>query len=268
MVLLSIFGCEYETDDPIPGYITINNITLGHEHNAIGITDAWVYVDDNMLGVFELPANFPVIAEGSTKISIYPGIKVNGISDTRSYYPFYEPFDINVNIEAGKNETITPSSTYYDWATQLMVDDFEGQSPYFEIANASDTSIYNTGTDAIQGDKSGVVYLDTTRNYFEATTIEEFVIPDFNVYAGMYLEMNFKSDNTIKIGLFIEESGVTKTEVISLYPTDEWKKIYIDLYNPLITYREGSKIKIYIAATLDYGEENATIYLDDMKMVH
>ncbi len=275
LILLTFFsfiGCEYKTDDPIPGYVTINNIMLDHERNTLGITDAWVYVNNNILGVYELPAHFPVVAEGTTKITVIPGVKVNGISDTRTFYPFYEPYNIDINFEAAKEYNLKDvRSRYYDWATKLMVDDFEGQSPYFKNDYSSDTSMYNIKMeDAVEGSKSGVIHLDTLVNvrYFEAATIDKFIIPDFNDYSGMYLEMNFRCDNAVEIGLIVEESGVTKAQLISLFPTNKWKKIYIDLYNPLITYNEGSKFKVYISAGIDKDKATATIYLDDMKIVH
>ena len=63
--------------------------------NFKAITDAWVYVDDGLIGAFELPATIPVLAEGKHKLEIRPGIKLNGISSTRAPYPFYQPITYN-----------------------------------------------------------------------------------------------------------------------------------------------------------------------------
>lgn len=264
-ILLS--GCEYETDSPIPGYLTINTIGLNHE-NAIGITDAWVYVDDNIQGVYELPAYFPVIAEGESKITILPGIKVNGISGTRSFYPFYEPYEINIDFNASDMFTLTPTSEYSEWVQLIKVDDFEQGTVAFESSSSSDTSIL-LSTDAFEGAQSGKICLDTVRSTFEAYTIEQFTIPDFNDYTGMFLELNYKCDEEIEVGLIVNEPSTVKiADLIYLYPTISWKKIYIDLYNPLISYPEGYQMKIYLAAELSEGRDKAEIFVDDMKIVH
>mgnify|MGYP001300362070 CR=1 FL=1 len=58
IILSSIISCTKE-DNNIPAYIKIDNITL-NDNSTHKITDAWVYIDDNLQGVYELPANFPL----------------------------------------------------------------------------------------------------------------------------------------------------------------------------------------------------------------
>ena len=48
----------------IPAYISIDDITLTTDLATQGsaaenITDAWVFINDNLVGVYELPATFP-----------------------------------------------------------------------------------------------------------------------------------------------------------------------------------------------------------------
>ena len=68
-----LFSCnKFDGDQTIPAYIHIEKITLadnpiiseGSLSNRI--TDAWVYVDDELIGAFELPATFPVLKKGET----------------------------------------------------------------------------------------------------------------------------------------------------------------------------------------------------------
>ena len=67
---------DYKTD--IPSYIEINSIIHtadsmeGAPHH--NITDVWVYVDDNSIGTYELPAKFPILYEGNHEIKIRAGI--------------------------------------------------------------------------------------------------------------------------------------------------------------------------------------------------
>ena len=104
LLLLLLFpflvGCQlFDQPEIAPSYIHIENfnfiITNSNQGtNSEKITDAWVYIDDTPAGVYELPANFPVLEEGKHKVRIRAGIKENGISGTRVPYPFYASFII------------------------------------------------------------------------------------------------------------------------------------------------------------------------------
>ncbi|MES2398217.1 MAG: hypothetical protein V4549_19535, partial [Bacteroidota bacterium] len=112
LLFLSIFivttfiSCElYNPAEPIPAYIRIDKIDLatipGQGTDSHKITDAWVYIDEQLIGCFELPATFPVLYEGSHQVKIAPGIKVNGIAATRSPYPFFNPNTQVVSFQKG-----------------------------------------------------------------------------------------------------------------------------------------------------------------------
>ena len=89
-----------------PAYLTINNITLqanssegGNTHN---IKDAWVYVNSQLVGIYQMPATFPVLEEGEQVVEVFAGIKVNGITDYPDAYTFYERDSIIVDLLLGE----------------------------------------------------------------------------------------------------------------------------------------------------------------------
>jgi len=105
LVSLSTSCRKFDGDQTIPAFIRIDTISLTSDYftegaNTHNISDAWVYVNDQIIGAFELPALIPVLAKGTNKLEIRPGIKLNGISSTRAPYPFYKPFitqyDVNI----------------------------------------------------------------------------------------------------------------------------------------------------------------------------
>src|SRR3989337_3990814 len=88
-------GLACNKEEPIPSYIHIDAINLSTNYTIEGsssnkILNAWIYIDDQSVGAFELPCTVPVLAVGSHEIKIQAGIKENGIDATRIYYPFYE----------------------------------------------------------------------------------------------------------------------------------------------------------------------------------
>src|SRR5687767_2026929 len=85
LVSIPFTGCDKE--EPVPSYIHIDSISLNSIYSTQGtsdhkITDAWVFVNEQYVGVYELPATFPVLYEGTQNIRIKAGIKKNGISAT------------------------------------------------------------------------------------------------------------------------------------------------------------------------------------------
>ena len=73
--------------EKIPSFIHIEDIVFSISNSLEGsqsekITDAWVYVDGNLEGVYELPATLPLHYEGNHNVTIYPGIKKMGFQLT------------------------------------------------------------------------------------------------------------------------------------------------------------------------------------------
>src|ERR1700679_1828129 len=81
----AIIPC-YGHIDSIP--LVITNFTQGTSAN--GINTAWVYVDDNPVGAFQLPCTFPMIATtGQHVVTIFAGVENAGEANNRMKYPFY-----------------------------------------------------------------------------------------------------------------------------------------------------------------------------------
>jgi hypothetical protein len=108
-LLLSVllYGCDLFEDQPemIPGYVRIDSIRFDTDYqtqgsNRFSFKDSWVYVDNNYLGTFENPITFPVLANGSHKISIRAGIIENGVSATRSAYMKLATWDTTIGADS------------------------------------------------------------------------------------------------------------------------------------------------------------------------
>src|SRR5262245_62560163 len=84
---MSVFAaCEViNPEEPLPVYTRVDSIpfsitSANQGSGTSSIVDAWVYLDDQLVGAFELPARFPVLAEeGTHTLTVSPGILVNGI---------------------------------------------------------------------------------------------------------------------------------------------------------------------------------------------
>jgi hypothetical protein len=274
--LLVQTSCEkFSGDQTIPAYLSIDSIYLQTDPANEGtasqnITDAWVYVDDYLVGTFQLPARFPVLIEGKHNLSIIPGIKKNGIASTRITYPFYNTITQSVNLvpdstlSGGVLKTSYISTTKFTWREA-----FEDVTISLDTTNRSTVSIEETPTGSpltFEGGHSGIIQMDSAKNFFEAATHNYFPIPK----APVFLEMNFNTNTTFQAGLMIYSADyiIYQTPVLNLAPTNnKWKKIYIDLTTTLNAYPKSTNYKVYFGGFKDATVSNATILLDNVKLV-
>ena len=272
---------KFEGEQTIPAFIKIDSVSLETDYyeqgtNSQAITDVWVYVDDGLVGAFELPATVPILAEGKHKLELRPGIKLNGISSTRTPYPFYQPItfkDFNLIPDSISNIK-SPTTEYYDNLNFAWLEDFEGSSISLVENSGSDTVIRKTqpagNPEAFSGDNSqhsGVVNLTNEKPIWTALSFNDFQ----NQPQGslVLLELNFKTDNYVSIGVVVLEGGTyLKIPLVILNHTDVWKKIYINL-GPNLSLHPGANIyQVYFESGLEDGKDNASIYLDNIKLIY
>jgi len=262
--------------EKIPAYIRIEKIDLsvsdtsssGQGSRSHKITDAWIYVDDQIVGAFELPRTIPVLFEGNHKVTIKAGIKMNGIAATRTQYPFFSAFIQDVELTPGKVTTMTPvvsyhTSTIFDW-----IEDFEGSG--FKInksPHGTDTAMKTTTvtSEVFEGVKSGVVYLEASRPFFEGVSSTAFNIP--KATSPTFLEMNYKCNQGFAVGVYASNSN---NGLVSLYlnASPNWNKIYINLGDAINTIGYNPPFTFFVGMVKDADNPLPLLYLDNLKIIH
>ncbi len=258
----------------VPAYIHIDHIALNSTYeidgtNSSKITDAWVYVDDNLIGIYELPATFPVLASGSHKITVKAGIKINGIAKSRGYYPFFQTYSTNINLQSELIDTIQPEVTYYPNKIKWK-EDFEDAGVSIIRFTGSDTSFYKTTllSDAFEGSYSALAELDATHPTVICVSDSSFEIPQNQ--SPVYLELNYKTNVYLSIGMIGKLASGTSDpiETIILNPTDEWNKIYIDLTSTVNYTVNTLGFKIFFKAEKLSDVANPKIFIDNIKLLY
>ena len=159
ILLLFFVSCKKESADTIPAYIQIDDIELEEENITSNITDAWVYVNDQLQGVYKLPAKFPVLEEGVQKVRIKAGIKANGIASSRIAYPFYDSYFEDISFNPNKSKNITPTVEFNRENEDIFIEDFEGIGINLE----SDSLSFSTQN--FEGNNFGTITLSRKYNY-------------------------------------------------------------------------------------------------------
>jgi hypothetical protein len=276
-----LFGCV--KNNPLPVYIEIdswelnsNGVTTGQNYPGEltkNLTDAWVYVDEKLVGVFELPCKIPVLVEGNKKVLIYPTIRNNGISSTKKIYPFLEPFEVYKDFTPGSTIQISPNTRYYT-TTKFWIEDFESATVKIETNETTSTAdLIRESLSSISISGSyGKISLSSTENSWTGYT-EGIVLPKNG--KEIYLEIDYHNTNSLLTGVrAIDEDAITTTDHpnIALNAQDastvKWKKIYIDL-KEIVSYSVlADKFKQYLVADLKEGSTSEVIYIDNIKVVY
>ncbi len=273
-------GCnKFEGDQFVPAYLRIDTIRFSTEYatqgsNTHNITDAWVYVNGQLIGAFELPATFPVLARGTQRLEIRPGIKLNGIAATRVPYPFMKPIIVdNFGFFEDSVVRFNPQTNYYENLRFLWKEDFENISLTLEKTNQSDTSIYRTepanNPEAwLSGNSahSGFVHLQGNRKFFRIITFQGFNLPGNG--SPVFLELDYKCDKAFGLGLLARIDNTIETfPLVVINKSLKWNKIYINLTPVVSSYNNAEYFKIYFESELGTDTE-ARFYFDNIKLIH
>ncbi|MEI7661508.1 MAG: hypothetical protein WCK34_04900 [Bacteroidota bacterium] len=275
ILLITVSSCEkFSGSQTIPAYLSIDSIYLITNYYTQGsasqrITDAWVSVDDEFLGAYELPCKFPVLKTGKHKVKIWSGIKKDGIAATRASYEFYSPVEMLVNFaqdstsRLGTLKTSYQSSTLFTWKEDfedvaLTIDTTAGSSAYFQRTAVGSPLTF-------EGNHSGLIELDSAHDFLECYTHTMYAIPN----SAVFLEMNFNTTNAVTVGVFTYgTTTLYQTPIITLNTTGgAWKKIYIDLTTTLNAYSGMKNYRVYLSALKESGKTKSSILVDNFKVV-
>ena len=257
-------------NEGVPSYISIPTFELVTEidegSNSHKITDAWIYFDNNLQGIYPLPSNFPVLLDGKQNIKIKAGIKNNGTATTRIKYPFYNYYIEEILLKKDSTTILKPTFNYLNGNDLdfVEIEDFEDAGTIFSSTSRSDTSLFQT-TDSVFG-TIGAVNLAPPHQTFEMAT-EELQLTSNNL--PIYVELNYKANTTFQVGVFANYSEVVETFLeFTINPKNEWNKIYLELTPIINATPNANSYKIFITMSRDINTSKiADLYLDNFKIV-
>lgn len=265
IVLVLLFtSCELiNPEEDTPAFITINEF----EHAAVGsakITDAWVYIDNDLQGIYPLPNTITVLKNGEQKLYVAPGVKENGISASRIHYPFYVWHQEDINLTPLDTVSISPSTSYISNCIQWE-EDFNGIGTSFHqnlfeygIDMISDTSMMTTNG-------AGEAILDGEKIRFECTTDPLFLPKDRKVY----LEMDYKCNTPFLVNLYkFAPSYASPNTVMLLNKKEEWNKIYIYLSEQIAPHTDANNFSLSFLMFKDSTIAQSELHIDNVKILY
>jgi hypothetical protein len=246
----------------IPAYILIPAIQVTSDYPTEGsashkVVDAWVFVDDDAQGVFQLPALIPLPFAGEHEISILAGVLKDGKSVERIAYPFYSLFSTHVQFVTGHVDTIVPTVSYNGLGTFLAIEDFDLASSGFGMNRTTvDSLVY-------EGSGSGLVILTTAGPSVTAES-EPYAIPHDG--SLVFLELDYRNETPFEIHLN-DSKTLQDHYLITISPKDLWNKVYVDLTVPVNRY-PADDYRIKFKSDLGDSMDQAVNYWDNIKLLH
>ncbi|MDD2634010.1 MAG: hypothetical protein PHW82_00760 [Bacteroidales bacterium] len=262
--------------EQIPSYVSVDTIAISIANPSQGtaahnISDCWLYVNNKLVGVFEVPFTVPVLESGPHDIQIEPGIKNSGGNAAREVYQMMNGYSINTVLEEKEIVKVNPVFEYRPAVIFDLVEDFEDIGIEFQVSEQSDTVIYLVSDENAFEGKSMYFCVDKNRPNFECRSSQLFEIQK---NGPAFLEINFKSNDFFNFGIFSKEyTGSSINEIrkhiYGFNPTDEWKKVYIDL-NYFVNNVSGTEFRLFFTAVYaeESGLEKSEVYIDNVKLIY
>lgn len=264
--------------EDLPSYIHVDALTLNTESEQgtdnHKITEVWVFADGETIGAFDLPAEIPVLRQGNVNFSFRAGIKNNGISSTRIMYPFYNPYDDNLNLVELEEQTVSPQFTYKESANFALIEDFESQGSQFGETGTSQANLEIVENDdsVFEGNGAGHVIIASDQNIWQSRSITELNLP---IGEQVWMELNYKCNNNFAVGVFaVAGSSEEKELALIINPTtdsngiDKWNKIYIEFSQVVAQYPNAQHFDVYFESVRSEEVTEADLWLDNIKIVH
>ncbi len=267
-------------NNPDPSWLQINAWQLNANPNYGGaegslnhnISEAWVYVNDEVMGVFQLPCKIPILKAGTFNIKIMPAIKNNGIASTKKIYPFLDIYEVTGTLVQNQTLVLSPVTKYKD-NISFTIEDFEDiNSSLLPDPNTSTTTyqLSNTNLEWFNGNYYAKINLNAVDSTWVAYTNWTSYIAKGK---DAYLEVDYHTTNTIVTELIeISPSGTVPRINYGMNAQDPstvtWKKIYIDLKELIAAGASGAYFEQGFVAALDSGKTDTEIWIDNIKLVH
>jgi hypothetical protein len=274
MVLSSCDIINPKEKEPRYLYIPSFNFTTTTEQGTASekFTEVWVYANDNVVTVTDLPALIPILDEGNVSIRVLAGIKNNGIRSTRIFYPFVTSDPFVLSGEPLSIDTVIPNFRYVD---DLAFDkaDFDNSTPTI-VGLTGNQGAFNLVTNpdyVFEGDRCGLMQLESGENYLLFKNEENYVMPSGNT---VFLELNYSCNDQFAVGLYSTTAGTPeKHNVLVINPTTSdplnptWNKIYIDLGLVVQQNPNASYFETYFELNASKADRPISLYVDNMKIV-
>lgn len=275
IILVSSLFLEYGCGEAneIPAYLHIQPFSISvlpsQGTARQNLSDAMVFINEEYLGIFELPATFPVLSLGATRVRVYPVVRQNGLRSNPVINPMFTFDSMTLNLRANITDTIRPRTTYSASTQISYIESFESTNHSFGYNYDKNTRLRFISTEGGYENKSGQIILTRgdTNIVMQKASTSRFLLP--SNYQNLFLEMDYKCDSELGVGFIgFDPQTLTETALIKtyLFPRKTWNKVYVNITSEAKATR-SSEIRFYVASRLSDTLSRGEIWIDNLKIL-
>lgn len=272
---LIFLGCGIpDRAAPAIGYVEIKemqlNVRSGEGDSGNNFRDAWIFLEGQSHGVFELPRVIPILEDANgyfPAITIQAGIRENGINSSPRVFPFVDNFEMVTGIIREDTIEVVPVFQYLEQIKFRLIADFELDNLFgFDEDGNEETFMVRTNERAASGFYSGKFSVPSGSVMEQASTLIYRELPKNG--SPIYLEIAYSGDADLEIGLIgIDGQSIFKEYFVALRAENEWKKTYIN-FTEFIVSSDLDGYQIVMGVNNTSGSEAVNVYIDNLKFLH
>jgi hypothetical protein len=239
------------------------------------LTTLWIEQDGEQMGAFTPPCTIPVFARENTTIRFIPGINLNGSYAQRNQYEMLSPNSVEWDLTPQSTKNVATTRTTFEYNTVYtleVLEDFDDVGLNYVHTIKSDTTLQLTSAmdealniDGEWPNKSGKYVLPPmTRGEFK--TLQAFDLPKYG--ANVWMEIDYKTEVALTLGIFANEPLQSiQAPVVTLFPNDEWNKVYINLVTEVSAYPAAQDYHLFFGS-INTSQDTTTTYIDNIKLLY
>ncbi len=239
---------------------SVSVITLTGQGNATHqILGVQVYINNQMIGNFELPVKIPVLVTGEkVKLDILPMVFINGSKNAIGHLNTLKSFSDSVVFTSSKTYLLKPLFGYHNNAEFPWLEDFEdGRSkklvPISPSPFPGDSLFIEKRPFDLNGKFAGLSTIYCVR--FENIDTAKYIdIGSFDAFQNLptdgrniFFEFDIKTDLPVQLAL--SRKNTISTELIPyllVNPTrGQWKRFYVNLVYEIAGQPSGTSFRIF-----------------------
>ena len=248
-----------------------SNITGSSSHD---IPSAWIYVNDQPVGTFDLPCTVPVIMSKNSKVLIVPAVTNQGLKSYVFQYPFYQSDTCTLLYNPGKIQSYSPKTRYYTDLTATafrMKNNFEEGLLFKNLSGDKTMVLEKDPSKVFEGSACGAIYLKAPQTSVECIAQNYFQVDNIN--NKCYLEIDYKASIPFQIGIQGESAttgNVYGEYLAGFYPKATWSKLYIELSTFILNNQSYNKYYLKFRSSFSDFEgqySDGYVLIDNIKVI-
>jgi len=237
------------------------------------IRDVWLYNNNEFLGAYELPAEIPILTEGETQVTLFPGIREDGSSERPRLIFLYEPDTFSFSAVPGEEVQYIPKTTYDPRTRFSFIEDFEDGNLFTANLDGNDsTRLSRTTENVFEGNFSGKIVVNDSFPLVVTGTAEAYG-PFLERGTQAFMEFDYNCNVPVTIGYVgvNTQGGQVDFLKVTLLPTDGWRKAYINFSEE---FRVDQVLSAQMILRVDFDNrfgappELGEAYFDNLKLIH